>query len=148
MTKDLSVIDNNLIKNKIILIRDMPVILDRDVAEIYGVETKDLMRAIKNNPDKFPDGYVFEIDNTTKNELVKNFHRFASLKHSSVLPKVFTEKGFYMLATILKSKEATKTTIQIVETFAQIRKMANNLIKSVDIGDEKEKKGFLKKGGG
>ena len=77
------------------------VILDRDVAELYGVETRDINKAVKNNPKKFPPGYVFELNNSEKQELVENFHRFNSLKHSTVAPHAFTEQGLYMLATIL-----------------------------------------------
>ena len=99
------------------------VILDRDVAALYGVETKEINQAVKNNPGKFLEGYIVTLTNREKNELVKNFDRFNTLKHSSSAPSTFTEKGLYMLATILKSPAATQTTIAIVETFAKIRKI-------------------------
>ena len=83
------------IESKIIIIRDQKVILDKDVADLYGVETKRINEAVKNNPERFPVGYLFEID---KNE--------GRGQHVKYLPKVFTEKGLYMLATILKSKTA------------------------------------------
>ncbi len=86
------------IENKLIQYKNKPVLVDRDIAELYGV----------------PDGYIFQIDKEMKNELVKNFDRFNSLKHSTVNPKVFTEKGLYMLATIIKSPLATQTTLQII----------------------------------
>ena len=85
----------------------------------YGVETRKINQAIKNNPDKFPKGYVIEINKAEKNELIKIFDRFKRLKHSTVLPTAFTEKGLYMLATILKSPKATQTTIAIVETMTK-----------------------------
>ena len=64
---------------------------------------------MSNNPDKFPAGYVVELSKAEKNELVENFHRFNRLKHSTVNPKAFPEKGLYMLVTVLKSKVATLT---------------------------------------
>ena len=109
-------------ESKIIVIRDTQVILDRDVAELYGVETKRINEALKNNPDKFPFGYVIELTNREKAELVENFDRFNSMKHSTVAPHAFTEQGLYMLATILKSPLATKITI--IDTFTKLRKLA------------------------
>ena len=87
------------VENKIIILRGLQVILDADVAELYGVETRDINKAVRNNPEKFPLGYIFEISESEKNELVENFHRFERQKHSTVFPKAFTEKGLYMLAT-------------------------------------------------
>lgn len=111
-------------ENKIIVIREQRVIIDRDVAELYGVTTKEVNQALRNNPAKFPDGYVIELNNSEKNELVKTFDRFESMKHSTVAPHAFTEKGLYMLATILKSPMAAEVTIAIVETFAKLRQVA------------------------
>ena len=90
--------------------------IDRDVATLYGVETRDINKAVKNNPDKFPKDYILELSDTEKNELVENFHHLEPLKYSKTNPKAFTEKGLYMLATILKSKQATQTTLLIIET--------------------------------
>ena len=75
------------------------------------------------NPDKFPPGYVFELNNSEKQELVENFHRFNSLKHSTVAPHAFTEQGLYMLATILKGDLAISTTIAIIDTFTKLCKL-------------------------
>ena len=110
-----------MVDDKIIEIQNQHVIVDSDVAELYGVETKRINEAVKNNPGKFPEGYVITLNESGKNELVENFDRFNGLKHSSVFPKAFTEKGMYMLATILKSSKATETTIAIVETFSKVR---------------------------
>ena len=96
------------IAEKILHLRGVAVLLDRDVAEVYGLATKRINEAVRNNPDKFPKGYCFQLDRTTKDELVENFDRFKPLKHSGGLPWVFTEKGLYMLATILKSKQAVE----------------------------------------
>ncbi|WOE69044.1 ORF6N domain-containing protein [Hydrogenimonas thermophila] len=91
----------------IIEIRGQKVLLDSDVAKVYEVETRDVNKAVKNNPDKFPnESYIFEL---TKDELENLRWKFSTTKLSKtrVLPKAFTEKGLYMLATILKSKRAT-----------------------------------------
>jgi hypothetical protein len=80
------------------------VILDSDVAELYGVETMRINEAIKNNPDKFPEGYVFELSKAEKQKVIEIFDNpNPKIKFSPVLPKAFTEKGLYVLATILKS---------------------------------------------
>ena len=102
-------------ESKIIIIRDTQVILDRDVAELYGVETREINQALRNNPKKFPPGYVIELNNREKDELIKNFDRFNKLKHSTVAPHAFTEQGLYMLATILKGDLAISTTIAIID---------------------------------
>ena len=76
------------VTNKIITIREQKVLLDSDVAELYGVETKEVNQAVKNNSKKFPDGYTIDTTKEKKNELVKNFDRFNKLKHSTVCPGV------------------------------------------------------------
>lgn len=124
------------VENRIISIRGQEVILDRDVAELYGVPTKEVNRAVRNNPDKFPTGYVFELQQSEKQEVVKNFHHLESVKYSLVTPRAFTEKGLYMLATILKSQVATQTTIAIIETFAKVRELKRGL---VELHKEKDK---------
>ncbi|MDR0305145.1 MAG: ORF6N domain-containing protein [Chitinispirillales bacterium] len=108
------------VDSKIIEINGTKVLVDSDVASLYGVETKRINESVKNNPDKFPEGYIIAIGKDEKSELVENFDRFNSLKHSSVPIKAFTEKGLYMLATILKSPQATQTTLAIIETFTKI----------------------------
>lgn len=89
-------------ESKIIVVRNIQVILDRDVAELYGVTTKVVNQAIRNNPDKFPSGYVIELTNSEKEYVVKNFDHLETLKFSHATVKGFTEQGLYMLATILK----------------------------------------------
>ena len=111
------------VKSKIIEIRKQKVILDSDVAELYGVKTRDINKAVKNNINKFPENYIVTLNVNEKLELVENFHRFNFLKHSTALPKGFTERGLYMLATILKSPQAIGTTIAIIDTFAQLKEL-------------------------
>lgn len=124
------------IENKIVTIRGQQVILDSDIARLYDVETKRINEAVKNNPDKFPEGYVISL---TADE----FHGLKSKISTSSwggvrkLPKAFTEKGLYMLATILKSPVATRTTIAIIETFAKVRELSRN-IANLSEGQETE----------
>ncbi len=125
------------LENKLIQYKNQLVLVDSDVAQLYGVETREVNQAVLNNLDKFPDGYIIELTKEEKNELVKNFDRFNKLKHSTVSPKVFTEKGLYMLATIIKSKVATQTTLKIIETFAKVKELSRN-INSIMKTDNKE----------
>jgi hypothetical protein len=104
------------LKDRLIKYNNDFVLIDSDVAELYGVETKDINKAVKNNPDKFPNGYILELTKEEKNKVVENFHHLSKLKYSPHNPKIFTEKGLYMLATILKSDIATQATLQIIET--------------------------------
>ena len=115
------------VDSKVVEIRKIKVIVDSDVAALYGVETKRVNEAVKNNPDKFPKGYIITVNNAEKKQLVEIFDRFNSLKHSTAPVKAFTEKGLYMLATILKSPQATQTTLAIIETFAKIREMTRTV---------------------
>jgi hypothetical protein len=127
------VIDFSGIEKAIVLVKGQNVIIDSDIAKIYGVETKEINQAVRNNPEKIPSGYIIEAD---KNELVKNFDRFMQLKHSTAQPKAFTEKGLYMIATILKSPKATAATLAIIETFAKLRELSHAIAK---LADTKEK---------
>ncbi|MCI7359420.1 MAG: ORF6N domain-containing protein, partial [Parabacteroides sp.] len=94
--------------------------------QLYGVETREVNQAVRNNPNKFPKGYVFEIDRQELTELRSKF-LIANKSKSRTMPKAFTEKGLYMLATILKSPQATQTTIAIIETFATVRHLKREL---------------------
>jgi len=135
------------VEKRILTFQNQQVLLDRDVAELYGVETKEINQAVKNNPDKFPENYKFILSVEEKSELVKNFDRFNMLKHSTVSPTAFTEKGLYMLATILKSPSATQTTLAIVETFTKIREFARIVTELPDIQEETVKRSLVQKGG-
>lgn len=136
------IINTNDVHGMMIVVRDQQVLLDRDVAVLYGVSTKVVNQAVKNNQDKFPKGYLIALDDSEKEELVKNFDRFESMKHSTVSPTAFTERGLYMLATILKSKRAVQTTIAIIDTFAQVREMARTMeaLQNAADGEEVQKK--------
>ena len=110
MKKQIRALDFSGIEKFIVSVKGQNVIVDSDVASIYGVLTKEVNQAVKNNPEKFPSGYIVEAD---KDQLVKTFDRFKNLKHSTAQSKAFTEKGLYMLATILRSPQATAATIAI-----------------------------------
>ncbi len=135
------------LQDHIVEIRDQKVLLDADVASIYGVETRDINKAVANNPDKFPVGYVVELTTQEKSELVENFHRFNKLKHSTVNPKAFPEKGLYMLATILKSSQAVQATLAIIETFSKIRELSRNIKTLSNIKDKTEQENLMQKSG-
>ena len=121
-------IDHN-IENRIYSIKDIQFMLDSDLAELYGVETKRINEAVKNNIDKFPDDFYFELTKEDDEFLRSKFSTFKeSLKNRKYSPKVFTEQGVYMLATILKSSIAIQITISIIRAFAQMRKVVHNNI--------------------
>ncbi len=115
------------VKDKIRLVRDEHVIIDADVATLYGVETRVLNQAVKRNLDKFPGNYMFQL---TKDEVgnLKSQNVTSSWGGTRVLPKAFTEKGLYMLATILKSRQAVEITFAIIETFAAVRELKRELV--------------------
>ncbi|MCL2627794.1 MAG: ORF6N domain-containing protein [Oscillospiraceae bacterium] len=112
------------VEKRIITVREQQVLIDRDVAELYGVETKYINRAVRNNLDKFPKGYVINLSTEERSEVVQNLHHLSVLKYSHAETAAFTEKGLYMLATILKSPVAVQTTIAIVETFSKLRELS------------------------
>ncbi len=119
----MNVVQYKEVEDKIVKIHHQQVIIDSNVANLYGVETKRINEAVKNNLDKFPEGYLIELNKKEKTELVENFDRFKKLKHSTAMPKAFTEKGLYMLAIILKSPKATITTLAIIDIFAKVREI-------------------------
>lgn len=146
MTND--IINTDDVQGKVIVVRGQQVLLDRDVAALYGVDTRSINQAVKNNTEKFPKGYLIMLNDEEKYELIKNFDRFDSMKHSPNPPTAFTERGLYMLATILKSKRAVQTTIAIIDTFAMVRQMANTMeaVQS-ELEDEGKQKKLLQKSG-
>ncbi len=132
------------VEERIVTVKGQRVILDCDVALLYKVETKRVNEAVKNNPEKFPSGYVFEL---TSDEVERLRSKISTLnmrgrgQHTKYLPKAFTEKGLYMLATILKIPVATCTTISIIETLAKIKELSrclNDLSSVEDNGSRKE----------
>ena len=146
------------VQDKIIVLRGEPVILDRDVAKLYGVQTKDINRAVKNNPEKFPSGYTYLLDNqdvakmrlkilTTSSENAENEKVSPVFSKSHYNPVAFTERGLYMMATILKSKQAVLTTLAIIDTFASVKELARTIKALTNTDKQAEQKGLLKKSG-
>jgi hypothetical protein len=138
--EDRSIVPAERIEQRIVLIRGQKVMLDRDLAELYGVETKALNQAVKRNIDRFPDDFMFRLDESEKNKLVTNCDRFNSLKHASAFPFAFTEQGVAMLSSVLKSKQAVKVNIAIVRTFVQLRKMLESHVELAGKLEELESK--------
>ena len=121
------IINENSIKDKIHTIRNVQVMLDKDLAELYGVETKRINEAVRNNQDKFMDDFYFELTNN-EFENLRSKNLTANFSKTRTNPKVFTEQGIYMLATILKSKVASQVTVYIIKTFANMRKLISQNI--------------------
>ena len=134
------------IENCIIEIRGVPAILDADVSALYEVETMRINEAVKNNPDKFPKGYVLELSKAEKQKVIEIFDN-PKVKFSPALPKAFTEQGLYMLATILKSQRATQTTLAIIETFTKMRRLGRNVRELATVTSDVEKKQLMQQAG-
>ena len=135
------------VEEKVLTIRDQKVILDKDVGELYGVQTKEINQAVKNNPDKFPEGYIFSLD-AEELEYLRSKNLTASIfSMTRVPPKAFTEKGLYMLATILKSPKAVQTTIAIVETFTKMRELSQAISLLPEIREESRRKTLMQRSG-
>ena len=113
-----------IIENRIFIIRGQKVMIDRDLAELYGVKTYRLNEAVKRNIERFPDEFMFQLNDDEKNELIAICDRFKTLVHSSSNPYAFTEHGVAMLSSVLNSKQAIAINIQIIKTFVKIRQMA------------------------
>ena len=116
------------VQQRIVRVREQPVIIDADVASLYGVETKRVNEAVRNNPEKFPRDYMFELTELEVRDLRSKISSAKISTKSRAVPKVFTEKGLYMLATILKSKKATDATFAIIETFVKVRGLKRELV--------------------
>jgi phage regulator Rha-like protein len=117
------IVPQEMVEKRIFLIRGQRVMVDRDLAELYGVETKYLNRQVKNNIGRFPEEFMFVLTLEEKNELVTFCHRFETMKHSTSLPRVFTEHGAAMLASVLNSERAIKISIIIIKTFVKLREI-------------------------
>ena len=118
-----SIIPVESIVSKIVVLRGEKVLLDRDLAELFGVETKQLKRAVRRHVSRFPRDFMFEL---TKNEYESLRYQFGTLKrgeHSKYLPMVFTEQGVAMLSSVLNSERAVEVNILIMRAFVHLRKM-------------------------
>ena len=150
------VITTERVRSLLVAIRGQMVLLDRDVAALYEVQTKEVNQAVRNNPDKFPAGFVFqlnslELENWKSKILTSNLseEELLSVKMGMrKLPYAFTERGLYMLATILKGRAATRATLAIVDTYARVREMSQTMeaLQRVQDGGE-EQRSLLQKTG-
>ena len=116
-----SEIGKTKIEERIFTIRGRQVMIDRDLAQLYGVETKVLNQAVKRNIERFPASFMFRLEHEEFLELVTICDRFKNLKHSSNMPHAFTEQGVAMLASVLRSQTAVSVSIRIMESFVKIR---------------------------
>lgn len=126
MQNEIKVYDNAEIQNRILVLRNQQVMIDRDLAELYGVDTKRLNEQVKRNIQRFPKNFMFQLEDKEKTELVAICDRFTTLKHSSSNPYAFTEQGVAMLSAVLKSETAVKMSIQIMNAFVEMRHFLQN----------------------
>ena len=121
-----STIPTESVANRILLIRGAKVMLDADLAELYGVPTKALNQAVKRNAERFPADFMFQLSSAEKEEVVTNCDHLARLKFSRTLPYAFTEHGALMLGNVLKSDRAIEVSLMVVRTFVQLREMLSS----------------------
>ena len=134
------------LQDAIIEIRGNKALLDSDVAKIYGVETKRINEAVRNNLEKFPEGYILELS-LEEWSLLKSKFSTSSKGGKVKPPTAFPEKGLYMLATILKSKQATQATFTIIEAFAKIRELSSAIRTLSVTQDEAQQKPLMQRSG-
>jgi len=133
------VIPDEIILSKIYYVRELKVMIDSDLAELYGVETKVLKQQVKRNIDRFPDDFMFELTNEEFANLRSQFVT-SSWGGTRYLPMVFTEQGVAMLSSVLKSKQAIKVNIQIMRIFTKVRQLlTDNLSVKLEIVEIKKK---------
>ncbi len=118
-----SIIPSERIERSILLIRSDKVILDADLAALYGVETKVLNQAVKRNIDRFPKDFMFRLTKRETREVVTNCDHLERLKYSPVLPRAFTEHGAIMAATVLNSPRAVQVSVYVVRAFVRLRRI-------------------------
>ena len=136
--------DTEAVKARLVMVRGQAVLLDGDVAELYGVETRRVNEAVRNNPEKFPEGYVLVLDEE-ESKAVRSQNPTSGKgagrgRYSKFNFKAFTERGLYMLATILQGERAVRTTLAIIETYAQVRELARTMeaLQGVKDGGEQQ----------
>lgn len=118
-----TMIQKRQILKTILIIRGKKVIIDSDLAELYGVKTKRLNEQVKRNQERFPSDFMFQLAIDEKTEVVSNCDHLVKLKYSKSLPYAFTEHGAIMAANVLSSKQAIKMSVYIVRAFVQLREM-------------------------
>lgn len=143
--KTKALVPQETIEQKIFLIRGKKVMLDRDLAFIYGVETRVFNQAVKRNIKRFPDDFMFQLKKEEAHSLRSQFVTLKRGEHYKYLPYVFTEQGVAMLSSVLNSDRAIEVNIQIIRTFVKLREMIvsnKELRKRMDKLEEKYDKRF------
>jgi hypothetical protein len=133
-------IPDELIMNKILILRGMKVMLDSDLAELYGVTTKRLNEQVKRNLKRFPEDFMFQLTENEKQEVVANCDHLKRLKFSPNIPYAFTEHGAVMLASVLNSDRAIMVNIQIVRVFTRMRQLIETHTEILQKLDQLQKK--------
>jgi len=133
------------LENKLIKIENKFVLLDKDVANLYQIEPKKLRQQLKRNIEKFPKDYAYQVSNEVFDMMVSQNVTPSKSSFGGTNPWVFTEKGLYMVATILKSKNALNATFTIIETFAKIKELSRNINAIMKTTDEEMQKDLAQK---
>jgi phage regulator Rha-like protein len=134
------IITEEFIMSKILLIRNEKVMIDSDLATLYGVTTKQLNQQVKRNIKRFPSNFMFQLTEIEKEMVLANCDHLKKLKFSSTLPYVFTEHGTMMLGNVLSSDRAIEFSIKIVEAFIKMREfLSNSLTSKIDIEEIKKR---------
>lgn len=123
MSRATALVAEESIAQRILLIRGQKVMLDADLAELYGVETRALNQAVRRNSERFPPDFMFQLTKDEKQEVITNCDHLANLKFSPSCPYAFTEHGALMLGNVLRSERAVDVSILVVRTFVQVREM-------------------------
>jgi hypothetical protein len=140
--EDNLMLPDEVIINKILLIRGERVMIDSDLAELYGVPTKRLNEQIKRNIKRFPKHFMFELTKEEKDEVVAKCDHLKKLKHSSFLPNVFTHYGVLQVANVLNSDRAILTGNRIIEVFVRMHEMLSAHKEILQKLEELERKGI------
>ncbi len=141
----MGIVQFQTLENKLIKHNDKLVLLDKDVAELYNIEPKKLRQQLKRNIDKFPEDYAYQLNEKELDIMVSQNVTPSKQSFGGSLPYVFTEKGLYMVATILKSKQALNATFTIIETFSKVKELSRNINSIMKTTDEEVQKALAQK---
>jgi len=123
MSSKIQIVGAGTIDQRILMIRGERVIIDSDLAELYGVPTKRLNEQVKRNRERFPPDFMFQLTPEEKDEVMAECDHLQSLKYSKTMPYVFTEHGSIMAASVLNSERAVEVSVFIVRAFVKLRRV-------------------------
>ena len=129
----IGVLNSKAIQSKIFTIRGVQVMIDRDLAELYGVETKALNQAVKRNPERFPKHYCFQLTNLERDEVVTNCDHLSNLRFSYQMPYAFTEFGVSMLASVLRGETKVGTQVPFIGVFVHLQMILRTLVAGISL---------------